>query len=393
MNFRVPSSFQSKLPDVGTTIFTLMSKMALDYGAINLSQGFPDFQVSEELLSLVNQHMRKGHNQYAPMQGVMALRERISEKIFTAYQKEKSPETEITVTSGGTEAIFAAVSAMLHPGDEAIILEPSYDCYAPAVTLAGGIPIYVSLHPENFSVNWQAVEEKISEKTRLIFINSPHNPSGSVLTWHDLEELARITRDRSIVIISDEVYENIIFDNLSHQSVLCHDELATRSVAVFSFGKTFHTTGWKVGYFVAPDWLTHEIRKVHQYVQFSVHTPSQFALADYLADRHHYENLSSFYQKKRDLFLNLMQDSPLRPVTSHGTYFQLFSYKEISTMTDRSLAEYLTKEVGVASIPISVFYHDKQDNHYLRFCFAKNDETLQKASEILRDASFLKQTI
>ncbi len=383
INSNLQQSFKSKLPQVGTTIFTVMSKMAQEHGAVNLSQGFPDFPVSPDLIALVNQHMQKGSNQYAPMQGVSGLREQISEIILNLYEKTVNPDTEITITSGGAEAIFSSVAAIIQPGEEAIILEPAYDCYAPAVELCGGKPIYVPLSPEDFSVDWQSVKDHITEKTRLIFINTPHNPSGTVLSADDLHVLAEIVRDTSVFIISDEVYEHIIFDRLPHQSVLRHEELAARSVAVSSFGKTFHATGWKVGYCVAPDWLMKEIRKVHQYVQFSVHTPTQMALAEYLADEKNYAGLATYYQQKRDLFIELMKDLPFKAVPSKGTYFQLFSYKNFSNEPDQALAEHLTKKAKVASIPVSVFYHNQTDHQYLRFCFAKGDDTLQEAAGFL----------
>ena len=383
-NPSLQTSFRSKLPQVGTTIFTIMSQMAQDHGAINLSQGFPDFHVSSALIELVHKYMKAGSNQYAPMQGVMGLREQIGEKTAALYGNTIDPETQITITSGGTEAIFSAVAAMLRQGDEAIILEPAYDCYAPAVELCGGVPVYVALNPHDFSVNWQAVKDHITEKTRLIFINTPHNPTGAVLSAADLDTLADILRNTSIFVISDEVYEHIIFDGLPHQSVLCHGELASRSVAVSSFGKTFHATGWKVGYCIAPPWLMKEIRKVHQYVQFSVHTPTQMALAEYLADKEHYSGLAAFYQQKRDLFIELMAALPFQPVVSKGTYFQLFSYQGFSNEPDRTLAERLTQKAKVASIPVSVFYHDQTDHHYLRFCFAKDDTTLRQAAELLK---------
>lgn len=384
-NPNLKTSFKSKLPQVGTTIFSVMSNMAQEYGAVNLSQGFPDFPMSPALIELVNKYMQTGSNQYAPMPGVMSLREQIAEIAAAFYGNDIDPETQITITSGGTEAIFSAVAAILQPGEEAIILEPAYDCYAPAVELCGGTPVYIPLNPADFSVNWQAVQDHITEKTRLIFINTPHNPTGTVLSATDLSTLAEIVREKQIFIISDEVYEHIIFDGLSHQSVLRNEALAARSIAVFSFGKTFHATGWKVGYCIAPAWLTKEIRKVHQYVQFSVHTPTQLALAEYLTDKVHYSGLSAFYQKKRDFFLELMAGLPFEAVPSQGTYFQLFSYQDFSREADRTLAELLTKKAKVASIPVSVFYHDQTDHHYLRFCFAKDESTLCKAAELLKE--------
>jgi methionine aminotransferase len=359
-----------------------MSALASKHNAINLSQGFPEFPVSEELIALVHQHMIDQRNQYAPMQGVLSLRERIAEKVEEHYHTKVDPDTEVTITAGATEAIYATIAALVWPGDEVIILEPAYDSYVPAVLVNGGIAVPVHLNPD-FSVNWQAVEEKITNKTRMIMVNTPHNPSGMIFSAADLDHLARITRDSQIVVLSDEVYEHIIFDGCVHQSVLRDEELAMRSVTVSSFGKTFHATGWKVGYCIAPACLTKEIRKVHQYLQFSVHTPTQYALADFLADNNTYTDLAQFYQRKRDLFLQQMKASPFRPLIARGTYFQLFSFQGFSDQPDKGFAEYLTREVGVASIPISVFYQDGTDHHLLRFCFAKNDETLLKAASIL----------
>lgn len=356
--------------------------MAVQYNAINLSQGFPEFPVSEELIELVHQYMLNGYNQYAPMQGVLSLRETIAEKIEKQYHRKVNPATEITITAGATEALYATIAALIHPGDEVIVLEPAYDSYIPAILANHGVPVTVHLN-HDFSVDWFAVEEKITDKTRMIMVNTPHNPSGMIFSPEDLDHLARITCDSQIMVLSDEVYERIIFDGFTHQSVLRNEDLAKRSIAVFSFGKTFHATGWKIGYFVAPAWLTQEIRKVHQYLQFSVHTPTQYALADFLENENHYEEIAQFYQRKRDLFLQNMKDSPFHPLTAKGTYFQLFSYKNFSSQSDRAFAEYLTREIGVASIPISVFYQDHTDQQLLRFCFAKHDETLIKAANIL----------
>lgn len=377
------SGLISKLPDTGTTIFTIMSKMASEQGAINLSQGFPDFPVPDELAELVSKHMRKGHNQYAPMPGLISLREQIAEKVFRLYMRRINPESEITITAGATEALHASISAIVHPADEVIVLEPAYDSYIPSIQLNGGVAVPVPLNPDDFSVDWDLVREKVSPRTRLIMINTPHNPTGSVFSTYDLEQLAEITRDTNIFVLSDEVYEHIVFDGKQHQSVLRHEELAARSIAVFSFGKTFHATGWKVGYCIAPEFISKEIRKIHQYLQFSVHTPTQFALAEYMDVWKNYQSLSDFYQQKRDLFLKLTQNAPLQPLPAQGTYFQLFSYKGYSSLPDKKLAEELTRKKKLASIPISVFYHDKTDHHYLRFCFAKGNDTLTHAAEIL----------
>jgi methionine transaminase len=378
-------NIQSKLPEVGTTIFTVMSRMAAEEGAINLSQGFPDFNAPEELLELVTKHMRGGHNQYAPMEGLMILREQIAAKVSRLYGLDANPETDITVTSGATEALHSGISALVQPGDEAIVFEPAYDSYIPSIELNGGIPVTVPLNPQDFSVFWDNLRASISERTRLIIINTPHNPTGTIWSKKDLDRLAEIVRDTRICVLSDEVYEHIVFDGNKHHSVLTHPELSTRSIAVFSFGKTFHSTGWKIGYMVAPTEISWEIRKVHQFLQFSVHTPSQYALAEYMASLDSYQFLADFYQQKRDLFLQLTTGIPFKPLPSRGTYFQLFSYEGFSEMHDRELAERMTKEKKVACIPISVFYQDKTDNHYLRFCFCKDDETLERGAEMLRN--------
>lgn len=376
---------KSKLPDVGTTIFTVMSRMAAEEGAINLSQGFPDFNAPEELLELVSKHMQNGHNQYSPMEGLMILREQIAAKVARLYGLQADPETDITVTSGATEALHSVISALVQAGDEVIVLEPAYDCYIPSIVLNGGVPVTVSLNPHDFSVPWDKLQASINERTRLIMINTPHNPTGTIWSAGDLDQLAELIRDTRIIVLSDEVYEHIIFDGQKHNSVLTHPELSTRSAAVFSFGKTFHSTGWKIGYVVAPTEISREIRKVHQFVQFSVHTPSQYALAEYMASLDSYQFLADFYQQKRDLFLKLTANTPFKPLPSRGTFFQLFSYEGYSDMHDRDLAEKMTKEKKVACIPISVFYQDKTDNHYLRFCFCKGDDTLENGAEILNN--------
>ncbi len=359
--------------------------MAAEEGAINLSQGFPDFNAPETLLELVSKHMQDGHNQYSPMEGLMVLREQISAKVARLYGLQADPETDITITSGATEALHSGISALVQPGDEVIVLEPAYDSYIPSIELNGGIPVTVSLDPVDFSVPWDDLRARINGRTRLIMINTPHNPTGTVWSAEDLDRLAELIRDTHIVVLSDEVYEHIIFDGQKHNSVLTHPELSMRSMAVFSFGKTFHATGWKIGYMVAPMEISREIRKVHQFVQFSVHTPSQYALAEYMASLDNYQFLADFYQQKRDFFLKLTADTPLRPLPSRGTYFQLFSYDSYSDMHDRDLAEKMTREKKVACIPISVFYRDKTDNHYLRFCFCKDDDTLEAGAEILRN--------
>lgn len=377
-------TLQSKLPKVGNTIFTVMSQMAAEYNAINLSQGFPDFPVSEKLIDLVYQNMQIGHNQYAPMPGLPLLREAIANKIKTTGGIAVDQESEITVTAGATEAVFSSVLATVNQGDEVIVLEPAYDCYIPAIEVAGGKVVAVELNLTDFSPDWEKVKDHITTKTRMIVINYPHNPSGAILTENDINALKKILEDNpQILILSDEVYEHIIFNGKNNLSVLGDEFLASRSIAVSSFGKTFHATGWKIGYVVASAPIMKEIRKVHQYNVFSVHTPSQYAMAEFLQDEQNYLGVSSMYEKKRDFFQKAMENSKFRVIPSYGTYFQLLDFSEVSDMGDKEFAEYLIKEKGVASIPVSAFYSDKKDHHLLRFCFAKGEETLQKASEIL----------
>jgi len=373
----------SKLPHTGTTIFTVMSQMAQEYNAINLSQGFPDFDVSGELIDLVLKNMKLGNNQYAPMPGVPLLRERISQKISDSYDVKYSPDSEITITGGATEALYSAITALVHPGDEVIIFEPAYDSYEPVILLNGGIPKRIKLEFPDYSIPWEQLEAALSDKTKLVIINSPHNPTGSVLSSQDMERLAEIIKQSGCYLLSDEVYEHIIFDEQVHQSALKFSEIKHKTIAVFSFGKTFHATGWKVGYMVADQVITAELRKVHQFLNFSVNTPIQCALAEYLRNTENYSSVAPFYEQKRNLFLDLIKPSRFEPLLSSGTYFQLLSYKSISDEGDFEIAERLTKEVGIASIPISVFYHDNLDNHILRFCFAKNDDTLKKAAKII----------
>jgi methionine aminotransferase len=374
---------ESKIPDVGTSIFTVMSKMALDHQAINLSQGFPDFMVDDAIVQLVHRYMNEGHNQYAPMPGTPALRNAIAAVVKDSFGRSVDPDTEITITSGATESIYSVISAFVKTGDEVIMFDPSYDSYDPAVRLNGGIPIHINMS-QSFGIDWDQVRAKITRASRMIIINTPHNPSGSILAEADLHELQRIAEEHDLLVLSDEVYERLIFDGAVHQSVLRFPALANRSFAVFSFGKTFHATGWKMGYVVAPAALTAEIRRVHQFVVFSVNTPIQLAIADYLRDPEHYTTLGSFYQQKRDFFLNEIKGSSFEPIPSKGSYFQLLSYKGISQEPDVAMAERLTKEHKVASIPISVFYKDNTDHLILRFCFAKKEETLAKACTILR---------
>jgi methionine aminotransferase len=383
LNFKI-LNLESRLPEVGTTIFAIMSKMAMEHGAINLSQGFPDFPVDKTLIDLIHARMLEGQNQYAPMPGVPALRNIIAEVISKTYSHTIDPETEVTITAGGTEALFSAIAALVHPGDEVIVFDPAYDSYNPAIRLNGGVPVHINLKSPDFSIDWEEVKSKITSRTRIIMINTPHNPSGAVLSESDLKTLQAIAIKHDLLVLSDEVYERIIFEGIKHQSVLHYPELAARSMAVFSFGKTFHATGWKVGYVIAPKHITTEIRKAHQFVTFSVNTPVQLALAEYMKTPEHYLNLGSFYQQKRDYFLAGIKGSSFEPTACYGSYFQSLSYKNISTLSDKEMAEELTKKHKIASIPVSAFYQDKTDNKLLRFCFAKNEQTLDKAVEILR---------
>jgi methionine aminotransferase len=375
---------KSRLPEVGTSIFSVMSKMALEHQAINLSQGFPDFPVSEKLIELIHQNMKDGHNQYAPMPGVPSLRKVIAEVITATYQRPTDFETEVTVTAGGTEAIFSTIAALIGSGDEVILFDPAYDCYDPAIRLNGGIPIHINLKQPHFAIDWQEVQDKITPNTKLILVNTPHNPCGAVLNDSDMLALQEIALKHNLIVLSDEVYERIIFDGIQHQSILRYPTLAKQVVAVFSFGKTFHATGWKIGYTVASEELTREIRKTHQFITFSVNTPIQFALAEYLNDPENYLNLGKFYQQKRDFFLNQIKGSSLKPLPCFGSYFQLLSYEGVSTKSEMEMAAWMTKEKKLAPIPVSAFYKDGSDQKLLRFCFAKSDTTLESAGKILR---------
>jgi methionine aminotransferase len=375
---------QSRLPGVGTTIFTVMSKLAADVGAINLSQGFPDFDCDPELVELVARHMREGRNQYAPMPGVLALREAIAAMYVDAGARRYDPETEITVTSGATEAIFCAVAAAVHPGDEVIVLEPCYDSYVPAIELNGGTPVFVPLRFPEYAVDWDAVRRAVTARTRLILVNTPHNPTGAVFTRDDITALADIADGSGILVVGDEVYQHIIFDGQRHESLALHESLASRSFVVGSFGKTYHATGWKVGYAAAPAALTTELRKVHQFVQFSTITPVQYAIAEFLAAGRGLEGIARFFQAKRDRFLALMEGSRFVPLRSRGSYFQLMDYSAISNEADADFAVRITREHGVASIPTSPFLHRQPAPHVVRFCFAKKDDTLERAAERLR---------
>lgn len=374
---------KSKLPNIGTTIFTVMSGLAKEHNAINLSQGFPDFGCSTHLLSLAQKFMNEGFNQYAPMQGVIQLRERISEIMNTCYGATYSPDTEITVTAGATQGIYTSIAAFVNKGDEVIIFEPAYDCYTPAIEVHGGITIPIQLKFPDFTIDWEEVKQKINAKTKMIIINTPHNPSGTVLSKQDLIALENLVRGKNIVVVSDEVYEHMAFDNAPHQSVARFESLRSQSIIVSSFGKTVHTTGWKIGYVAAPAELMKEFRKVHQFLVFAVNHPFQLALADYLSDKNNYLDLKNFYQQKRDYFQNLIKGSRFTLSKCTGTYFQLLGYKNISEEKDTDFAIRLTKEKKLASVPLSVFYSQPKDDKLLRFCFAKKEETLEKAAEII----------
>ncbi|HEY9260475.1 methionine aminotransferase [Chitinophaga sp.] len=370
----------SKLPNVGTTIFTVMSALAATHKAINLSQGFPDYDCSDELKAMVNEAMQQGHNQYAPMPGLMPLRSAIAEKISRLYQQSVNPDTEITITPGGTYAIFTAIATCIHPGDEVIIFEPAYDSYIPNVLVNGGIPILISLSFPDYRINWAEVRRKITPRTKMIMLNTPHNPTGSILQENDIQELEKLVAEFNLLVLSDEVYEHLIFDGATHHSILRYPAIYRNSFVTFSFGKVFHNTGWKMGYCVAPEHLMKEYRKVHQYLCFSVNTPMQYGLAKFLETPSHYLELPAFYQQKRDYFLQLMKDTRFTPLSSEGSYFQLMKYDRISEEGDKDFAIRMTKEFGVAVIPVSAFYQDGKDDHVIRFCFAKKQATLEQAA-------------
>lgn len=374
----------TKLPGAGTTIFTTMSQLAEQHGAINLSQGFPDFQPPPRLVELVERHLRAGHNQYAPMTGAAELRGAVAEKIERCLGVRADPDTEITITAGATEALFCAIQALVHAGDEVIVLDPAYDSYEPAIRLAGGRAVRVPLAPPAFGIDWQRLESALGERTRLVILNTPHNPTGSILSPSDLDRLAELLRPRDCRVLSDEVYEHIVFDGAAHASVIAHTELAARSVAVYSFGKTYHATGWKIGYCVAPAGVGAEIRRIHQYVTFAAFAPAQYALADYLREAPgHYEELPRFYERKRDYFAELLAGSRFKLLPCRGTYFQVADFSAISDLDDVEFARRLTAEHGVAAIPISVFCASPPRERLIRFCFAKREQTLESAARRL----------
>ncbi len=377
-------TIQSRLPNVGTTIFTVMSALAHEHQAINLSQGFPDFPSSSRLIDLVHHYMRSGQNQYAQMAGVPALREQIAKKIQHQYGVAVDPMSEITITAGATQALFTAITALVHPGDEVIMLEPAYDSYRPAIELSGGIPIIYEMQAPDYQVDWSAVQALITSRTRMLIVNTPHNPTGTILRKADMETLDQMLAGTDIILLSDEVYEHLIFDGELHESVLRYPRLCERSLAVYSFGKTFHNTGWKIGYCVAPDFLSAEFRKVHQFNVFSVNTPVQYALAEFLEQPSEYLGLPDFYERKRDYLNMAMHGSRLRPLPSRGTYFQLFDYSAISDESDTTFARRLTTEFSVAAIPVSAFYGSGRDARVIRLCFAKKEDTLARAGALLQ---------
>jgi methionine aminotransferase len=376
--------FDSRLPDVGVSIFAVMTRLANEHGAINLSQGFPDFACDPQLLEAVHRHMQAGHNQYAPMPGLLALREALAGKIRRLYGAAYDPATELTVTSGATEALFDIITAFVHPGDEVILFEPCYDAYVPVVRLNGGVPRFVTLRAPDYRIDWDAVRRLLSPRTRLLIVNSPHNPTGSVLAADDLRALASALDGSGVIVLSDEVYEHIVFDGGRHESLARHPALRERTCVVSSFGKTYHTTGWKVGYIAAPRALTEEVQRVHQFVTFATNTPAQHAYAEFTAGRTRYDDLAAFYEEKRDRFLELLEGSRFAPVPSRGTYFQILDYSAISAEGDAAFASRLLTEHGVASIPTSAFLYNSDAPRVLRFCFAKKDETLEAAAERLR---------
>ena len=374
---------QSKLPHVGTTIFTVMSQLAVEHNAVNLGQGFPDFMMSEELIALVNKAMQKGNNQYVHSNGLPLLRERIVEKVKKLYHTSINADTDITITPGGTYAIYTALTTALQPNDEVIVFEPAYDSYIPNIEINGAKAITISLQYPAYNIPWDQVRKKVNANTRMIMINSPHNPTGAVLCENDIIQLRSIVANTNIIILSDEVYEHLIFDDIQHQSILRHPDLMERSFVCFSFGKTYHCTGWKLGYCISNSTMMSEFRKVHQFNCFSCNSPQQFALAEYLQNEEAYLTLGSSIQQNRDYFRTLMQATPFTCIPSHGSYFECYSYNGLSDMNDKDFAIHLTKNYGIATIPVSAFYKNAEDNKVIRFCFTKKEETLEKAVEKL----------
>jgi methionine transaminase len=377
-------SISSKLPDVGVSIFAVMTRLANEHGAINLSQGFPDFDCAPALIDAVSTAMRAGNNQYAPMPGVLALREAIAKKVDVCYGARYDPQTEIQIVSGATAGLYASLTAFVRPGDEVVLFEPCYDSYVPVIRLSGGTPVFVSLRYPDYRVDWDEVRRAITPRTKVILVNTPHNPTGRMWTADDMRQLAALVDGTDIILIGDEVYEHVIFDARRHESLLRYPELRHRACVISSFGKTFHTTGWKVGYCVAPQPILAEVQRVHQFMTFTVHTPSQIAFAEFVARDPMAQDLAPFYQAKRDLFLKLIEGSRFRPLACDGTYFQLLDYSEIARDKDTDMAMRLIQEHGVASIPCSAFLYKDGGGPVLRFCFAKKDETLRAAAERLR---------
>lgn len=375
--------FTSKLPSTETTIFTVMSRLAREHDAINLGQGFPDFDCDEKLRTLVSKYLNSGKNQYCPMPGLLTLRQAIANKMNRSYEVELNPETEICVTAGATQALFTAITAFVRDGDEVIIFEPAYDSYAPSIQIVGGIPKPYRLTYPDYAVDWNQVENMVNDKTKMIIINTPHNPTGTILKKEDIEALENIVSNKKIIVLSDEVYEHLIYDDAQHQSVLRFPNLFQQCLAVYSFGKTFHSTGWKMGYCVGPEHLIQEFKNIHQWNVFCVNSFVQYALADHLQDATTYESLPHFFQQKRDYLTNQLQDTPLLPKISQGTYFQLYNYESLSQMNDLDFAKYLTSEIGVAAIPLSPFYTNPPGDKVIRLCFAKKKETLTAAAKRL----------
>ncbi len=373
----------SKLPNVGTTIFTVMSALATEHKAINLSQGFPDFEMPEELVRLTCDALQNGYNQYSPMAGWMPLRESIAAKVHDLYGVDINPDSEITITPGGTYGIYTAFTTVLQPGDEVLVFEPAYDSYIPNIEINGGVAVRIPLTFPTYRINWESVRAKITPRTRMIALNTPHNPTGSILRGSDIEQLRQLVEEFDLLIMSDEVYEHLIYDGEPHQSILRYEDLRQRAFVNFSFGKVYHCTGWKMGYCIAPPAFTAEFRKVHQFNCFSCYTPAQVALAEYLKNKEAYRSISAFYQKKRDYFAELMKQTRFKPLPSYGSYFQLYYFNHLSDLSDKDFSIWLTKEHGVACIPVSAFYQEGIDNGVVRFCFAKKQETLEKAVERL----------
>ena len=378
---------KSKLASAHTTIFTEVSALASRHGAVNLGQGFPDFDPPDTLLSLVAKHTKGHTHQYAPMAGLASLREAIANKVGTLYGYGPDPEAEVTITAGATQALFTAITALVHPGDEVIIFEPAYDSYRPSIELSGGKAIPYRMEPPGFEIDWRRVAALVTNRTRMLIINTPHNPTGTILRAGDMEQLLLLVRNTDILILSDEVYEHLVYDGENHQSVIRYPELYSRSLAVFSFGKTYHATGWKLGYVIAPSWLTTEYRKVHQWNVFSVNSVFQYALAEYMEDKDHYLSLCDFYKTKKNLFRSLLEGTGFRPLGCHGTFFQVCDYSDISDKQDTDFARELIVRHKVAAIPMSVFYSQPTDMKLVRFCFAKKEETLQHAGDRLRSVS------